>query len=170
MALGSISGLLGENVVKYKKAESGYGVIVETNYIDFGSDVVILTAPGELSPALVYGTNPDYDGDALWTGKTSWTGETWSYDTLIETTRGLTDAPDKTVVLMGITNDALGYMFPDVCTPQSLIGTVLFYKGDKDGQFKVRGKMFNDMLMTVGTHCGSELMDGYTDMLRELKK
>ena len=30
----------------------------------------ILTAPGELSPSLVYGTDPDYTGDSLWNGKT----------------------------------------------------------------------------------------------------
>ena len=166
MALGSVSGLLGENVVKDDKAESGYGVMVETDYIEFGGDVVILTAPGELSPSLVYGTDPDYTGDALWNGKTSWTGETWKYDTLIDLVRKETRSPDKTVVLMGITNDALGYMFPDVSTPESLLGTFFFYKGDSN----VRGKMLNDMLMTVGTHCGSDLMDGYTIMLRELKK
>ena len=170
LALGSISGLLGENVVKYSEAESGYGVYAETNYLEFGGSVVILTAPGELSPSLVYGTDPDYTGDSLWNGKTSWTGETWAYDTLIDTVRKVTKSPDKTVVLMGITNDALGYMFPDISTPKSLLGTILFYKGDTAGDFTVRGKMLNDMLLTIGTHCGSELMDGFTVMLRDLKK
>lgn len=165
MALGSISGMLGENVVKYKAAESRYGVIVETNYLEFGGDVVILTAPGELSPSLVYGTDPDYTGENLWNGTTSWTGETWKYDTLVDLTRRLTGDADKAVVLMGITNDALGYMFPDVSTPKSLLGTFLFYKGDT----KVKGKMVNDMLMTVGTHCGSELMESYTELLKSVK-
>ncbi|HBL41654.1 MAG TPA: hypothetical protein DDY98_08955 [Ruminococcaceae bacterium] len=158
MALGSISGLLGENVVQYDKAESGYGLYVETDYLEFGNDIAILTAPGELSPSLVYGSDPNYTGSSLWNGKTSWTGETWKYDTLINTTRKLTGDSDKTVLLMGITNDALGYMFPDNCTTKSLIGTLLFYKENP-------GDMTNSMLMTVGRNCGSELMEGYTALL-----
>ncbi len=158
MALGSISGLLGENVVKYDKAESGYGLYVETDYLEFGSDIAILTAPGELSPSLVYGSDPDYTGASYWNGKTSWTGETWEYDTLVNTTRKLTGDADKTVVVMGITNDALGYMFPDNCTTKSLLGTLLFYKENPSD-------MTNSMLMTVGRSCGSEIMEGFIKLL-----
>ena len=158
MALGSVSGLLGENAVKTGKSETGYGVIVETNYLEFGNKVIVLTAPGELSPSLVYGTNPDYDGEALWTGKTSWKGDDWQYDTLKSIVLGKDGNSGKKFVLMGITNDELGYMYPDICTPKSLLGTLIFYKENPED-------MTNCMLMTVGTGCGSELMEAYTSII-----
>lgn len=154
MALGSISGLLGENVVKYEDAESGYADMVEINYLEIGSNIAILTAPGELSPTMMYGTDPDYTGTALWNGTTSWTGETWQYDTIVNTVRSLTGDSDKTVLLFGITNDELGYMYPDICVPESLLGTLIFYKENP-------GDMTNCMLMTVGTECGSTLMEAF---------
>lgn len=158
MAWGSVSGLLGENVVTTPKSETGYGVIVETNYLEFGGQVIILTAPGELSPSLVYGTNPDYNGTALWTGKTSWAGKDWQYDTLKNIVLSRPENTGKKFVLMGITNDELGYMFPDICTPKSLLGTMIFYKENSED-------MTNCMLMTISTSCGSELMEAYTSVL-----
>ncbi|MBQ7548477.1 MAG: hypothetical protein IJT03_02100 [Clostridia bacterium] len=155
MALGSVSGLLGENVVRTEDSESGYGVMVDINYLEFGGRVAVITGPGELSPTLVYGTDPDYTGKSLWTGRTSWTGEDWSYDTLQDL---VTEKTGKTLVFMGITNDALGYMYPDICTPESLLGTAIFYKENP-------GDMTNCMLMTVGTRCGSQLMDAFTGLL-----
>ncbi len=161
LGLGSISGLLGENVVKMKDSESGYGAVVEVNYIEIGNDVAIFTAPGELSPSLVYGTDPNYDGTALWNGKTSWTGETWGYDTLENLVREYTGDEDKNVLLYGITNDALGYMYPDICTPKSLLGTLFFYKENPDG-------FLNDMLLTTGQRAGSTMMNSFIDVLEEL--
>ena len=158
MAWGSVSGLLGENVAKSPKSETGYGVIVETNYLEFGSKVIVLTAPGELSPSLVYGTDPNYDGEALWTGKTSWKGADWQYDTLKNIVLGKDGNADKKFVLMGITNDELGYMYPDICTPKSLLGTLIFYKENPED-------MANCMLMTISTSCGSELMEAYTAII-----
>lgn len=163
MAWGSVSGLLGENVVTTDKSETGYGVMVETNYIEFGNDVIILTGPGELSPALVYGTDPNYTRTALWTGKTSWTGEDWKYDTLKNILLNKAENAGKKFVFMGITNDALGYMYPDICTPKSLLGTLIFYKENP-------GDMTNCMLMTVGTSCGSELMEAYTAIINNITK
>ncbi len=161
MAWGSVSGLLGEHVVTSPDAETGYGVVVETDYLEFGDAVVILTAPGELSPSLVFGTDPDYDGDILWTGKTSWTGESWKYDSIEKTVCGRAENEGKKFILMGITNDALGYMFPDICAPESLLGTLLFYKENSDD-------MTNCMLMTIGTCCGSELMEAYTALVESV--
>ncbi len=161
MAWGSVTGLLGENTVRTDKSESGYGVVVETDYLEFGGEIVVLTAPGELSPTLVYGTDPDYEGVSLWNGKTSWAGTEWQYDTL-ENIVCDKDGSGKKLVLMGITNDALGYMFPDICTPKSLLGTLIFYKENPED-------MTNCMLMTVGTSCGSELMDAYISILESMK-
>ena len=147
--------------------------MVETDYIEIGNDIAILTAPGELSPALAFGTDPTYTGTALWNGITSWTGETWKYDTLVNTVRTLTGDSDKTVLIFGITNDALGYMFPDICTPKSMLATAMQVKGnacavmDADitgpsipKAFGVKGPaMQNELgLLPVKTKTGIEVM------------
>ncbi len=163
MTMGCVSGLLGENTVKIETSKSGYGVMAETNYIEIGEDVAILTAPGELSAGLVYGTDENYTGSALWTGKTSWTGEEWQYDTLEDIVRKETGDEDKTVLLFGITNDELGYIYPDICMPQSIVGALLFYKEDP-------GSMSNCVLLSMGTSCGSSIVEGYQSIVDELYK
>ncbi len=163
MAAGCVSGLLGENVVKIKGSETGYGIMVETNYIEIGEDVAILTAPGELSPALVFGSDESYTGTAKWTGKTSWTGEDWQYDTLTDIVRKATGDSDKTVLMFGITNDEIGYIYPDICMPKSILGALICYKEDP-------GSMSNCVLLSVGTESGSQIVEGYQSILDELYK
>ncbi|MBQ7541267.1 MAG: hypothetical protein IJT44_03135 [Clostridia bacterium] len=157
MALACATGLLGENTVRDRDAEAGYAIVVETNYIALGDDVVILTAPGELAPSLLLGTNPDYTGDSLWTGVTSWTGEDWPYDTLESIVRQATGDPDKAVLLFGITNDAMAYIYPDVDVPQAFLSTLFYKEGGKHN----RADMMNCMLMTMGAKTASQLMDSY---------
>lgn len=158
MAMACVSGLLGEETVKVPDAEAKYGIVVETNYLAIGNDVVILTAPCELSPSLLFGSDPDYTGDSSWNGITSWTGETWQYETLQNIVRKATGDKDKTVLVFGITNDAMAYVYPDIDAPQALLSVALFYKtGSKNN----RGDMVNCMLMTMGVHSASQLMDGY---------
>ena len=161
MAFACISGLLGENTVEVPDAQTRCGVMVELNYLAIGRDVVILTAPGELAPSLLLGSDPDYQGSALWTGVTSWTGEEWPYDTLQDMVRKATGDPDKTLLLFGITNDALGYVYPDVCATRSILAARLFYKETKGN----RKAMANCMLLTMGTHAASQMMDGYLRLI-----
>ncbi len=156
MELACISGLLGTNVVKTGLAKSGYGVMTETDYIELGKELVLLTAPGELSPSLAFGTSPDYKGHSLWNGKTSWSGNTWPYDTLSDAV----EKAGKKLILMGITNNELGYFFPDICTPSSLLGTILFYRENSED-------MSNCMLLTPGTSCGSFITKQYLKIIKE---
>ena len=161
MALGAITGLLGENVVRVNDAESKYGIMVETNYMEIGDDVVILTAPGEFSPALLLGSDPNASS-VSWTGKNSWTGKDWSYDTLENIVRKATGDSDKAVLLFGITDDAIGYVYPDVMATQSILGAAL-YRGKS-------GSMVNNMLLATGTTSGSQLMDSYIAVIEEATK
>ncbi len=158
MAMGCVSGLLGENVVKIEDSKSGYGVMAENNYIEIGEDVVILTSSGELSPALVFGSDESYTGPAKWTGKTSWTGEDWKYDTLTDYVRKATGDSDKTVLMFAITNDELGYIFPDICMPKSILGALICYKEDP-------GSMSNCVLLSGGTRFGSQLVEGFQNIV-----
>ncbi len=100
MELGAVSGLLGMTVVRDKSAPAGYSIISEVGYLEIGSDLVMLTVPGELVPQLVYGNVVD---------KTqSYLGADWE----LEYTSDLIDG-DKTVLVMGLCNDAVGYIVPD---------------------------------------------------------
>ena len=158
---GSVSGLLGENVVSMKDSESGYGLVVELNYFEIGNDISVFTAPGELSPGLVYGSDPNYDGNNFWNGELSWSGETWQYDTLENLVREATGDDDRIVLVFGITNDAIGYIYPDNNTTKSLLGIALFFRYNADG-------MMNDMLLTTGQRAGSSVMDSYIDILETI--
>lgn len=159
MELACVSGLLGTNVVKTPLSPSGYGVMTETDHMELGEEFVLLTAPGELSPAIVFGSDKNYKGHSHWNGNTSWLGKEWPYETLENTVRKQTG---KKLIFLGITNDELGYIYPDICTPSSILGTLLFFRENP-------GDMSNCMLLTPGTVCGSALTKQYEKLLYENK-
>ena len=100
LELGAVSGLLGMTTVRDKSAPAGYSVISEVGYLEIGTDTVMLTVPGELIPQLVYGNVVD---------KTqSYLGTDWE----LAYTSDLVPE-DKTVLVMGLCNDAIGYIVPD---------------------------------------------------------
>ncbi len=100
MHLGATSNLLGTTTVKDKSAPSGYSIISEVGYLEIGKDIVVLTVPGELIPQLVYGNVVD---------KTqSYLGKDWELDITSDLI-----GEDKTVLVMGLCNDAIGYIVPD---------------------------------------------------------
>ena len=77
-----------------------YYTVSEVGYLEIGTDTVMLTVPGELIPQLVYGNVVD---------KTqSYLGTDWELDITSDL------VPEgKTVLVMGLCNDALGYIVPD---------------------------------------------------------
>ena len=100
MELGAVSGLLGFTTVRDKSAPAGYSVISEVGYLELGEDLVLLTVPGELIPQLVWGNVVD---------KTqSYTGTDWELDYTADLV-----GEGKTVLVMGLCNDAIGYIVPD---------------------------------------------------------
>ncbi|MBQ2842312.1 MAG: hypothetical protein IJE72_04700 [Clostridia bacterium] len=100
MELGAVSGLLGMTTVRDKSAPSGYSTVSEVGYLEIGKDIVMLTVPGELIPQLVYGNVVD---------KTqSYTGTDWEYEYTADII-----GEGKTVLVMGLCNDAIGYIVPD---------------------------------------------------------
>lgn len=98
--LGAASGLMGFNAFRDKSSKSGYSLVTEVGYIEIGSDIVLLTVPGELVPQLVYGDVVAADDAYL---GTEWT---------LPATADLINS-DKSVLVMGLCNDAIGYIIPD---------------------------------------------------------
>ncbi len=100
LELGVAADLLGTTIVRDSSAPAKFSVISEVGYLEIGTDIVMLTVPGELIPELVYGNVVDKTEAYL--------GTDWELDC----TADLLDE-DKTVLVMGLCNDALGYIVPD---------------------------------------------------------
>lgn len=98
--LGAASQLLGCTTVRDSSSSTGFSIITEVGYIEIGEDIVILTAPGELIPQLVYGNVVD--------STEAYLGTDWEIDCTADII-----GEDKTVLVMGLCNDAIGYIIPD---------------------------------------------------------
>ncbi|MCQ2463269.1 MAG: hypothetical protein MJ177_07700 [Clostridia bacterium] len=158
MYIAAHGGVFGYNTVKYPASETKYGIVTEIGYVQLGNDVVMLMLPGEVSPALTFGTNPDFDGDAAWQGEGSWTGKAWEYDT-IENYAKAALGQDKKIVAMGIANDEIGYVMPDTDCAQNFLTKTIF--GGMFGSPVNRAD--NEELMEASRNAGSALVKGYRD-------
>ncbi|MBR5262732.1 MAG: hypothetical protein IKV49_02805, partial [Clostridia bacterium] len=152
MELGAISSLLGTTTVKDKSAPCGYSIITEVGYLELGSDIIMLTVPGELIPQLVYGNVVD--------ASQSYLGTDWELDC----TADLVD-DDKTILVMGLCNDAIGYIVPDndyaPFIADSLWNTDL---GEK--LFGKPQRHYEEML-SMGSTTGSVIMGAVNTLVKE---
>ena len=154
MYLGAVSDLLGLTTVYDKSSPSGFSVITEVGYMEFGTDIVVLSVPGELVPQLVYGEIVD---------KTqSYTGTDWEYEYTADVI-----GRDKTVLVMGICNDAIGYIVPDndyaPFIADSLWNTDL---GEK--LFGKPQRHYEEML-SLGSEAGSTVIGELNAFIKERK-
>ncbi len=97
---GATEGFIGTTTVKDSSSITGYSIVTEAGYIEIGKDIVLITAPGEIVPQLIYGN--------VVSAEDSYCGTEWTYEptaTLIP--------EGKTVLVMGLCNDAIGYILPD---------------------------------------------------------
>lgn len=152
LELGVVSGLLGMTAVRDKSAPSGYSIISEVGYLEIGTDIVMLTVPGELVPQLVYGNVVD---------KTqSYLGEDWELEYTVDII-----GEGKTVLVMGLCNDAIGYIVPDndyaPFIADSLWNTEL---GEK--LFGKPHRHYEEMLST-GSQAGSTVMGALNSLVKE---
>ncbi len=137
LGYGATEGFIGTTTVEDSSSETGYSIITEAGYIEIGKDIVLLTAPGELVPQLVYGN--------VVSAEDSYCGTEWTY----EATASL--VPEgKTVLVMGLCNDAIGYILPDNDYAHFIADTIW----DMDGADKLFGtyhRHYEEMLATGST-------------------
>lgn len=148
--VGAVTGVFGYNTVRDVPSETRYGVMTEIGYLALGSKVVMLSLPGEVSPALVYGSKDNWGGRS-WSGATSWTGGTFPYAPIAQYARQAL-GEDKRILSMGIANDEVGYIVPDTDSADNFLTKTLF---DLDGQ--------NEELMSPGRPSGSALVAAFRD-------
>lgn len=152
---GATEGFIGTTTVKDSSSKTGYSIITEAGYIEIGKDIVLLTAPGEIVPQLIYGN--------VVSAEDSYRGTEWTY----EATANLI-SPDKTVLVMGLCNDAIGYILPD--NDYAHFITDVFW--DMDGAEKVFGpyhRHYEEML-SAGSTAGSDTISALNKLVKSINK
>ena len=149
MYIAAVSGVFGYDTVRMPQSETGYGVMVEIGYVALGSRNVLLTLPGEVSPALVYGTREGYTGTDAWQGSGSWSGEAWPYKTIENAAREAL-GENRRVLSMGLADDELGYVMPDTDCAKNFLTKTFF-----------DGRQNNEELMSASAEVGSALVKGF---------
>lgn len=79
---------------------SGYEVVSEIGFAQFGKNIAAALVPGELEPSLAYGGTPG--------AGESWSGKAWTLPSLRETA-----GPDNKLLVFGLANDQIGYIVAD---------------------------------------------------------
>ena len=153
MELGAVSGLLGFTTVRDESAPAGYSVISEVGYVEIGTDLVMVTVPGELVPQLVYGNVVDKS--------MSYLGTDWEYDYTADLV-----GEGKTVLVMGLCNDAIGYIVPDNDYAPFIADTIWNTElGEK--VFGEYHRHYEEMLST-GSKAGSTVIGALNDIVKEV--
>ncbi len=152
---GATEGFIGTTTVRDNASKTGYSIITEAGYIEIGKDIVILTAPGELVPQLVYGNVVE--------AKDSYLGTEWEYPATV------TLIPEgKTVLVMGLCNDAIGYIVPDNDYAHFIADSLW----DMDGAEKLFGpyhRHYEELLATGGS-AASATISALNGLAKELNK
>ena len=152
LELGAVSGLLGMTTVRDKSAPAGYSVITEVGYLEIGTELVMLTVPGELIPQLVYGNVVD---------KTqSYLGTDWELDCTADLI-----SDDKTVLVMGLCNDAIGYIVPDNDYAPFIADTL--WNTDMGEKLWGPAQRHYEEMLSTGSKAGSGVMGALNKIVEE---
>ncbi len=149
---GATEGFIGTTTVKDEESSTGHSIITEAGYIEIGKDIVLLTAPGELVPQLVYGN--------VVSAEDSYLGTEWTIPATSELI-----PEEKTVLVMGLCNDAIGYIVPDNDYAHFIADSLW----DIDGAEKVFGpyhRHYEELLATGGT-AASSTITALNDLVKE---
>ncbi len=150
--LGAASHLLGTTTVLDPDSQSGYSVITEVGYVEIGKDIVLLTVPGELVPQLVYGNVVD--------ASEAYLGKDWELDCTAELV-----SDEKTVLVMGLCNDAIGYIIPDNDFAP-FIADSLWNTDAGEKLFGEYHRHYEEML-TAGSTSASTIMGAVNELVKQ---
>ncbi|MBR5496643.1 MAG: hypothetical protein IKV76_01525 [Clostridia bacterium] len=154
LELGAVSGLLGTTTVRDASSSSGYSIISEVGYIEIGTDLVLLTVPGELVPQLVYGNVVDKTEAYL--------GTDWEYECTSDII-----GEDKTVLVMGLCNDAIGYIVPDNDYAPFIADTI--WNNDFGAKLFGEPKSHYEEMLSTSSKAGSTVIVALNELVKEYK-
>ncbi len=154
LELGARSGLLGMTTVKDASSQSGYSIISEIGYMEIGTDIAVVTVPGELVPQLVYGNVVDKTQAYL--------GTDWEYEATADVIGN-----GKTVLVMGLCNDAIGYIVPDNDYAPFIADTLW----NSEIGVKLFGEYHShyEEMLSTGSHAGSTVIGALNALVNEVK-
>ena len=161
--LGVTSQLLGFNCVLDKSGESGYSIITEVGYIEIGEDIAMLTVPGELIPQLVYGS--------VVSAEDAYLGTDWEIEATADIIRKYD--PDKTVLVMGLCNDAIGNIIPDNDYPPFVADSLW---GMEIGDWRMGEAIFGEYhrhyeeMLSTGSTAASTVMTAINGLAEEINQ
>ncbi len=148
---GATEGFIGTTTVEDASSPTGYSIITEAGYIEIGKDLVLLTAPGEIVPQLIYGN--------VVSAEESYRGTEWTY----EPTASF--VPEgKTVLVMGLCNDAVGYILPDNDYAHFITDVIW----DMDGADKLFGpyRRHYEEMLSAGSLAGSTTISVLNELVK----
>lgn len=151
LGYGATEGFIGTTTVEDASSETGYSIVTEAGYIEIGKDIVLLTVPGEIVPQLIYGN--------VVSAEESYHGTEWN----LEPTASL--VPEgKTVLVMGLCNDAIGYILPDNDYAHFIADTIW----DMDGADRFFGPYHRhyEELLSTGSKAGSTTISVLNELLK----
>ena len=150
-AFGATEGFIGTTTVEDSSSETGYSIITEAGYIEIGKNIVLLTAPGEIVPQLIYGN--------VVSAEDSYRGTEWTCDITANLLPN-----EKTVLVMGLCNDAIGYILPDNDYAHFITDTVW----DIDGADKIFGTYHRhyEELLSAGSTAGSATVTTLNELVK----
>ncbi|MBE6819867.1 MAG: hypothetical protein E7516_02285 [Ruminococcaceae bacterium] len=148
---GATEGFIGTTTVKDSSSKTGYSIVTEAGYIEIGKDIVLLTAPGEIVPQLIYGN--------VVSAEDSYRGTEWTCEATVNL------IPEgKTVLVMGLCNDAIGYILPDNDYAHFITDIIW----DADGADKLFGpyhRHYEEML-SAGSSAGSVTVSVLNELVK----
>ena len=138
LAFAGKMGALTNTVVALDEADCDLEVATEIGYLEIGTDCAIAMIPGELEAAIAYGGYLD--------ASDSWTGTDFDYTTLQEIV-----GTDKDLLVFGLMNDQIGYIFEDNDYSSILSGV-------------------NEEIVATGNVAGSCTIDAFDALVSSIEK
>lgn len=155
LGYGATEGFIGTTTVEDASSKTGYSIITEAGYIEIGKDIVLLTAPGEIVPQLIYGK--------VISAEDSYLGTEWTLDATADL------IPEgKTVLVMGLCNDAIGYIVPDNDFAHFIADSIWNIDG-ADKLFGEYHRHYEEMLAT-SDKAGSATIAALNALAKEINK
>lgn len=151
LGYGATEGFIGTTTVSDCSSETGCSIVTEAGYIEIGKDIVILTVPGEIVPQLIYGN--------VISAEDSYRGTEWT----LEATASLVPE-EKTVLVMGLCNDAIGYILPDNDYAHFITDTIWSMDGAENlfGPYHCH----YEELLSTGSTAGSTTISILNDLVK----
>lgn len=132
---------LASNDIAYNKENGKYYTVTEIGYMELGDAVKIFLSPGELFSELYVG----------------------GYGLENSSIKSLREQFGEDVILFDLMNDAAGYVCPDETY------SVLDCRHNPDSDSREINMQTWCMVVSIGEHAASTLMDGYAQLVKEVK-